>query len=237
MTTREERIATRVAAQEAAIVEARVNGFRNCLEIFEALGIDQVNAGGMTRSSYQVSARYILEAGYKIEDCEIPDYASRIPQSERKGCFDFELAEIVAYKNASDGQRLQREWDLNMEFMLAAREQYGAQTATMNWDVEIESMGERPEFDQLALDAASSRREARQEVLLLLRMATDSEFAKRQAVKEVEDEEVLEWMITYLGPVNQRGYPRNAVIIEETGIRVRGARKRRLWAKALEMRV
>ena len=46
----------------------------------------------------------------------------------------------------------QREWDEAVPSAIAAREQEGAVTKNMNWDVYIESWGDRPEADTKAIE-------------------------------------------------------------------------------------
>ena len=60
MPTYEERIAQREMLQRKAIADATAVGFRDCHAVFDALGFDRVNAGGMTRSSLQVASRWIV---------------------------------------------------------------------------------------------------------------------------------------------------------------------------------
>ena len=51
-------------SRKAMLAMARTTGFRNCHAVFDALGFDRVNAGGMTRSSLQVASRWIVDAGF-----------------------------------------------------------------------------------------------------------------------------------------------------------------------------
>ena len=43
-------------------------------------------------------------------------------------------------------------------------------------------------------------------------------------------------MMTYDGPLNRKGFPKNDVILAATGVRMKG-RKQRLWAAAQERKV
>ena len=52
MLTYEERQALRKAADRKAIVAARLTGFMDCSEVFDALGFERVNAGGETPQRY-----------------------------------------------------------------------------------------------------------------------------------------------------------------------------------------
>ena len=100
--TYEERQAQRESVNRMLLATARDNGFINCHEVFDALGFERINAGGMIRSSLQVSARWIREAGFRLEQI-VPDGYSDIPKAERCGCHADDLPEIVAYKDAYYG--------------------------------------------------------------------------------------------------------------------------------------
>ena len=97
MPTYEERVAQREMLQRKAIAEATAVGFRDCHAVFEALGVERVNAGGITRSSLQVASRWITDAGFALEVI-VPDGYNYIPKAERCGCYAQDLPEIVAYK-------------------------------------------------------------------------------------------------------------------------------------------
>ena len=53
--------------QRKAIADATAVGFRDCHAVFDALGYDQVNAGGYTRSVLQVACKAIADAGFEVE--------------------------------------------------------------------------------------------------------------------------------------------------------------------------
>ena len=76
----------RKAAQEridrTQITIAKAKGFRNCNEVFDFLGIPEINAGGIRRSKFQVATQYILEAGVKLAVI-IEDGYSDVPKGER----------------------------------------------------------------------------------------------------------------------------------------------------------
>ena len=54
------------ATQRQAIADATAAGFVDCHAVFDALGFDQVNAGGMTRNSLEVADRWITDAGFTV---------------------------------------------------------------------------------------------------------------------------------------------------------------------------
>ena len=85
--------------QRKAIADATAIGFRDCHAVFDALGFDRINAGGITRSSLQVSARWIVDAGFALESI-VPDGYGSIPKAERTGCHVDDLPAIVAFKDA-----------------------------------------------------------------------------------------------------------------------------------------
>ena len=77
--TRAQRIALRNAADRQSIVAARLAGFMDCSDVFDALGFDRVNASGETRSVMQVAYRWIADAGFEVEYI-IPDGITDVPE-------------------------------------------------------------------------------------------------------------------------------------------------------------
>ena len=220
MPTYEERIAQREMLQRKAIADATAAGFRDCHAVFDALGVEQVNAGGYTRSVLQVAYKAIEAAGFDVEVI-VPDGYNYIPKAERIGCHADELPEIVAHEAAVDLARQQREWDAAVPSAIAAREQEGAITRNMNWDVYIESWGKRPEANDEAVAAAAERR-------------TAIEQAERDADRQ-RDETIIAAMREYDGPVNRKGRPRMRPLrwhLEDYDVGyVSRAERNELWAK------
>ena len=220
MPTYGERKAQREMLQRKAIADATAAGFRDCHAVFDALGVEQVNAGGYTRSVLQVAYKAIEAAGFDLEVI-VPDGYNYIPKAERIGCHADELPEIVAHEAAVDLARQQREWDAAVPSAIAAREQEGAITRNMNWDVYIESWGERPEANDEAVAAAAERR-------------TAIEQAERDADHQ-RDETIIAAMREYDGPVNRRGFPRMRPLrwhLEDYDVGyVSRAERNEMWAK------
>ena len=192
MTTYEERIAQREMLQRKAIADATAVGFCDCHAVFDALGFDRVNAGGMTRSSLQVASRWIVDAGFVFESI-VPDGLTDIPKAERTGCHADDLPDIVAFKDAWYQALRQGEWDA----AAIAGEQAGVGgDSNMDWPTYFESLGERPEVDKDALRAASGRQEA-------------IEQAEQQADR-ARDVAIIAGMQSYDGPLNRRGQATDA---------------------------
>ena len=84
MPTYEERIAQREMLQRKAIADATAVGFRDCHAVFDALGVERVNAGGYTRSSLQVASQWIVNAGFALEYI-VPDGYGKYSQSRADG--------------------------------------------------------------------------------------------------------------------------------------------------------
>ena len=226
MPTYEERLAQREMLQRKAIADATAVGFRDCHAVFDALGYDRVNAGGYTRSSLQVACKAIDDAGHEVEYIVADGYGS-IPKAERIGCYADALPEIVAYRDAIDLARQQAEWDAAVPSAIEARRQEGPITKFMNWDMYIESWGERPVADSEAVAAAAERREA-------------IEQAERQADR-ARDVVLLAAISGYIkagGRVNQRGRPYlrdfNLYIADLDVGRITRADRNELWAKVAE---
>ena len=91
------------------IAVAKDKGFRDCNEVFDFLGIPEINAGGIRRSKLQVATRYILEAGFK-PTVIVEDGYTDVPKAERWGCWAGELVEVINYVNAKDAKREYEEW-------------------------------------------------------------------------------------------------------------------------------
>ena len=189
MPTYEERIAQREMLQRKAIADATAVGFRDCHAVFNALGFDLVNAGGITRSSLQVSSRWIVDAGFVFESI-VPDGLTDIPKAERTGCHVDDLPDIVAYKDSWYAEGRQYEWDKAHAGAVEAQAQYG-DDGDMNWTVYLESLGERPEADLTAVEAGRARRETR-------------DAAERQADR-ARDVVLLAAIRAYDGPLNRKG--------------------------------
>ena len=220
MPTYEERIAQREMLQRKAIADATAVGFRDCHAVFDALGLDLVNAGGYARSSLQVASRWITDAGFALEYI-VPDGYGSIPKAERTGCHVDDLPDIVAFKDAYYTYLRQREWDAAVPPAIAARADEGAQTENMNWDTYIDSWGPRPEVESEAVPAAAERREA-------------IEQAEQQADR-ARDVAIIAGMQSYDGPLNRRGKPRMRPLrqhLEEYDLGyITRAERNELWAK------
>ena len=219
MPTYEERIAQREMLQRKAIWAATVAGFRDCHNVFDALGFDLVNASGVTRSVLQVSARWIVDAGFALESI-VPDGYGSIPKAERTGCHVDDLPAIVAFKDAYYADLRRAEWDKAVEGALAAQDVDG-DGGDMNWTVYIESLGEPPSVDGYALNAASLRR-------------GEIEAAEQQADR-ARDVAIIAGMQSYDGPLNRRGKPRMRPLrqhLEEYDLGyITRAERNELWAK------
>ena len=220
MPTYEERIAQREMLQRKAIADATAVGFRDCHAVFDALGLDLVNAGGYTRSVLQVACKAIRDAGFGVEIVVQDGYGS-IPKAERIGCHADEMPEIVEHEAAVDLARQQAEWDAAVPSAIAAREQEGPITKFMNWDVYIDSWGERPKADGYALNAASLRR-------------GEIEAAEQQADR-ARDVAIIAGMRSYDGPLNRKGRPRMRPLrqhLEEYDLGyITRAERNELWGK------
>ena len=219
MPTYEERLAQREMLQRKAIADATAVGFRDCHAVFDALGFERVNAGGMTRSSLQVSARWIVDAGFALESI-VPDGYGSIPKAERTGCHVDDLPAIVAYKDAYYAELRQGEWDAAIRSATEAREQDG-DGGNMNWTVYIESLGVRPIVDLAPLNVATVR-------------LYEIEKAEQQADR-ARDVAIIAGMQSYDGPLNRRGKPRMRPLrqhLEEYDLGyITRAERNELWGK------
>ena len=87
------------ATQRQAIADVTAAGFVDCHAIFDALGFDRVNAGGMTRSVLEVADRWITDAGFTVVVI-VQDGPNHMARAERVGCYAKDLPAIVAFKDA-----------------------------------------------------------------------------------------------------------------------------------------
>ena len=215
-----QRIALRNAADRQSIVAARLAGFMDCSDVFDALGFDRVNAGGETRSVMQVAYRWIRYANFEVEYI-IPDGITDVPKAQRTGCYADDLPEIVACKDAYYAELRQREWDTAMLSATDAREKDG-DGGNMNWTTYMESLGVRPEVDLAPMMAATGRQYA-------------IEKAERDADRQ-RDESIIAAMRDYDGPLNRRGKPRMRPLrqhLEAYDVgRITRPERNELWAKA-----
>ena len=220
MPTYEERIAQREMLQRKAIADATAVGFRDCHAVFDALGVERVNAGGYIRSSLQVASRWITDAGFALEII-VPDGYNYIPKAERCGCHVDDLPAIVAFRDAWYADLRRDEWSQAMSSAHNARAKEG-DDGNMNWTVYIESLGEQPSVDDYALADAGRRNEA-------------IDKAEQQADHQ-RDKTIIVAMREYDGPLNRRGLPRMRPLrqyLEDYDVGyVSRAERNELWAKS-----
>ena len=219
MPTHEERIAQREMLQRKAIADATAVGFRDCHVVFDALGVERVNTGGIIRSSLQVASRWITDAGFALEVI-VPDGYNYIPKAERCGCYADDLPAIVAFRDAWYAALRRDEWSQARSSALNARAKEG-DDGNMNWTVYIESLGEQPSVDDYALAVAGRRNEA-------------IDKAEQQADRQ-RDETMIAAMREYDGPLNRKGRPRMRPLrlhLEEYDVgRITRGERNELWAK------
>ena len=87
-----------------------------------------------------VAYRWLREAGEEVVYL-IPDGYTDVPKTKRTGCYPDAFARVLAYKEAVYARRRHTEWHYAMREAVRAREQEGAITKNMNWDVYIAIAG------------------------------------------------------------------------------------------------
>ena len=206
--------------EQAIIAEAKANGFKDCTEVFDALGFDSINASGIRRDTLQVSSRWIEDAGVEFVYL-VPDGHTDIPKNRRTGCYN--LTAVVAYKEAYYARLRHEEWKRSYDSAVETREQYGAQTKNMDWDAYIEGLGPEPPLPDAAVVAAAVGRQQAK--------ASAEQAAKAAVVQQAanRDEEIRSVLRTYTGPLNDRGLPRRRYLNAHAGFKISGADKRRIW--------
>ena len=161
------------------VADAKADGFMDCLAMRNALGWDKPKANGTYYSSMGVAYRWLREAGEETVYL-IPDGYTDVPKTKRTGCYPDVFARVLAYKEAVYARRRHTEWHYAMREAVHAREQEGAITKNMNWDVYIEALGPEPEYIPSVLEVVEDQRAD----------------ALATACRE------------YTGPVNRKGYPK-----------------------------
>ena len=195
------------------IAVAKDKGFRDCNEVFDFLGIPEINAGGIRRSKLQVATRYILEAGFK-PTVIVEDGYTDVPKAERWGCWAGELVEVINYVNAKEAKRDYDEWKGAYDWAVEARAMYG-NDGLMNWDTYIESLGPEPPQPDIDPDAVKAAGEER---------------------REAEKNDALTAAIqSYAGEFNKFDLPRfrqfQEHIWKEAGVRIKRKQIAGLWGK------
>ena len=211
--------------EQAIIAEAKANGFKDCVEVFDALGFDSINASGIRRDTLQVSARWIQDAVVEFVTI-IPDGHTDIPKNKRTGCYD--VAAVVAYKEAYYARLRHEEWTRNMNTALESRQRYGAQTKLMNWDAYIEGLGPEPPLaDEAVIAVVEERRRAK---------SANTERAEAEQVEQSDesDKRIVAALRAYDGPLNKRGLPPKRALNAHAGFPISGDDKRRLWPQVGE---
>ena len=198
------------------IADAKANGFLDCRAIRDALGWDKPNAKGNYRSSLGVALHWIEEAGEEVVFL-IPDGITDVTKSERTGCYPDVFARVLAAKEKWDADRAAREkksWDDAQ----AQKDAFDKQKAD-----ELAALIAQQEADSISREAERATRYAQ------IDAARDAEIQVLIAEAEAEDEphtdeEILQAMREYTGPLNKKGtYPKG----EFMGLR--GKAKRALW--------
>ena len=205
------------AAQEridrTQIADAKDRGFRDCNEVFDMLGIPEINAGGIRRSKFQVATRYILEAGVKLAVIIEAGYTD-VPKGERSGCWGTDLPQVINYLAAKEAKREHAEWDAAYYSAVNNRALYG-NSGNMDWDVYIDSLGPeppQPDFDPVTVKAAGEER------------------------REAETNDGLAAAVqSYAGEFNKFDLPRfrqfREHIWKEAGVRIKRRQIAGLWGK------
>ena len=216
---RKERKAEQERIDRTQIAVAKGKGFRDCNEVFDFLGIPEINAGGIRRSKFQVATQYILEAGVKLVVI-IEDGYSDVPKGERHGCWGTDLPQIINYVNAKNAKRDYDEWKAAYDSAVEERSLHGAQTRNMDWDVYIESLGPeppQPDFDPDAVNASVQRQE----------QVVTINPARRLAIVAA----LRSYMAAGL-PLNKNYLPKRNLLNANARFKIAGWEKRECWTEA-----
>ena len=213
----------RKSAQEridrTQIAVAKAKGFRNCYEVFDFLGIPEINAGGIRRSKFQVATQYILEAGVKLVVI-IEDGYSDVPKGERHGCWGTDLPQIINYVNAKNAKRDYDEWKAAYDSAVEERNLHGAQTRNMDWDVYIDSLGPEPPQPDIDPDAVNASVQRQEQVVTI-------NPTRRLAIVAA----LRSYMAAGL-PLNKNYLPKRNLLNAHARFKIAGWEKRECWAEA-----
>ena len=216
---RKERKSAQERIDRTQIAVAKAKGFRNCNEVFDFLGIPEINAGGIRRSKFQVATQYILEAGVKLAVI-IEDGYSDVPKGERHGCWGTDLPQIINYVNAKNAKREYNEWKVAHDTAVEERNLHGAQTEFMDWDVYIDSLGPeppQPDFDPDAVNASVQRQEQVVTINPARRLAIIAALRSYMAVGL---------------PLNKNYLPKRNLLNAHARFKIAGWEKRECWTEA-----
>ena len=220
-------------AQQEILDAAFTDGFRNCNEVFNALGFAEVNAGGVTRSKYQVATRWIEDAAQEVIKL-FEDGDTDLPIAIRTGTYN--LPEVVATKNAyyeAIQEREQEAWDaadaaLKAEKAAKRERIEEAHTAHQARQAEIAA-------NQRAWEVKLYERRWREWQLLGVPLAQIIEMlgdhpdgTHLPLIDKVRATpgDIIEFFEHYTGPYTRRGYPKGRTFLGRT---ITGSRKRQLW--------
>ena len=130
-------------------------GFMDCVAVRDGLGWDKPGPNGSYYSAIQTAYEWIEGANEEVVFL-IPDGYTGISKTRRTGVYPDVFARVLAYKNAVYARRDYDEWKIAYDSAVKAREQEGAQTKNMNWDVYIDSLGPEPVFDPEPLERVAA---------------------------------------------------------------------------------
>ena len=222
--------------QQNILDAAREDGFRNCNEVFDVLGFEEINAGGIRRSKYQVATRWIEDAGQEVIKL-FDDGYTNVPNNLRTGTYF--LPEVVAAKNAyyeAIRAKEQESWDASdaaleaeeafkaarIEEADAAHQARQAEIAANQRAAEIR-LYERRWHDWAALGVSQ------EQLLNMLGSHPDGSAAPPILYGPPTDGDIEEFFEHYTGPYTRRGYPKGRTFLGRT---ITGQHKRQLWKRA-----
>ena len=226
----------------AAIADAKTNGFHDCNDVFAALGIAPINAGGIRRVPYQVAYRWIRDAGVEWVKL-VPDGSTDLPLAERAGCYDLDAvvaakeafyADLRAREKASSDAALARQAEFERQ-----KEERAEQIARETGEMLAEH---RATVAQLQGEASARLYVERWTTLVGYGMLQDAIFDALGPVPEGvdaedladapadRDEQIVRYFMNYDGALGRGGRAKGRVFC---GVALTGERKRRLWAEAM----
>ena len=222
-------------AQQEILDAAFRDGFRNCNEVFNALGFAEVNAGGVTRSKYQVAIRWIEDAGQEVIKLWDGGYID-VPLAIRTGTYN--LPEVVATKNAyydAIQEKEQEAWDAAEQLVLDFEEDKAERIAAAV--AAHQARQAEVAANQVAAEIRIYERRWRewtllgvpQEQLLNMLGSHPDGSTPPPPILAPTDGDIVEFFEHYTGPYTRRGYPKGRTFLGRT---ITGHLKRQLWKRA-----
>ena len=178
------------------LAEAKQKGFKNCLDVGEALGFN-------TRvTPWHAAYHQIEDAGFPVVFL-LRDGDTDVEKQLYTGVYSDALDQIVVYRAAVTAERKYESWRDGAKRVQAMIDEYGPQTIYQDYEALLDSYGPEPPMpDEDVLQAAADRK------------GEIRERKQREANEKIQKrQELIQAVMNYAGPMNQkRGWPKRRAL-------------------------